>query len=139
MAQRVPSAQRLTPLGAARSGSSPAPSDASTATSAGKLQGGEDLTEVDVTQLSREELKAMAMALKKETSALKDHITAISGSGKPGSGAGMHAAAPPAGAPAGESPRKSGVSFAPQAHRNSTLVVEFQRPSIVAHPADQMR
>lgn len=131
-AARVPSAQRLNPLSPTiRAGSSPIPSDASTGTSAGKLQGTEDLTEVDVTQLSREELKAMALALKKETAALKNHITAISGEGNAGP-------APPAGVPAGESPRKSGVSFAP-AHRNSVLVVEFQRPSVVSQTPDQLK
>jgi hypothetical protein len=138
VAPRVPSAQRLTPLGTARSGSSPAPSDASTATSAGKLQGAADPVDEVSPEMSREELIRLAKSLRKETAALKDQLTAISGSGEPGSGGGMHTAAPPTGVPAGESPRKSGVSFAP-AHRNSVLVVEFQRPSMITHTPEQIR
>lgn len=70
---------------------------------------------------------------------MQHQIEAISSTGKPSSKGGAAAGpVPPADAPASESPRKSGVSFAP-AHRNSVLVVDFQRPSIVTHPSDAMK
>jgi hypothetical protein len=113
------------------------PSDASSSTVTSKHIGG-DLERAELEQMSREELTQIARTLQKERAALEQQVEVISGSGKHGSNGGMHTAAPPAGAPAGESPRKSGVSFAP-AHRNSVLVVEFQRPSMVTQTPDQLR
>jgi hypothetical protein len=143
VAPRVPSAHRLNPLGGSpqRNASSPAPSDASTGTSQAKLQGASPEVDPDVSNLSTDELRHLAQSLRKETNALRNHLEAISGTGKPSSkgGAAAGTPAPPADAPAaGESPRKSGVSFAP-AHRNSVLVVDFQRPSVITHPSDAMK
>jgi hypothetical protein len=89
--------------------------------------------------MTGEELRREAETLRKEKAALQNAIQqAMSGSGKPGSGAGMQQGASAAEQPA----RKSGVTFG--THRNSVLVVEFakpehqQRPSMIAH-ADQFK
>jgi hypothetical protein len=85
-------------------------------------------------KLSTEELRLVAASLRKEAAHLQQQVVAISGSGKPGSAAGMQQSAS---GPAAEQPaRKSGVTFG--THRNSVLVVEFgkpehqQRPSVIA-------
>lgn len=134
VAPRVPSAHRLNPLGSPqRNASSPLPSGPSQ----NKQQASAD--DDDLSNLSTEELRQLTMSLHKETTALRNHLEAISGTGNPISKGGAAAApVPPAGVPASESPRKSGVSFAP-AHRNSVLVVDFQRPSVVSHPTDAMK
>lgn len=140
MAPRVPSAHRLNPLGSPqRNASSPLPSDATSGTGPAKLQGTSRDIDPDVNAMSHDELMQMAQSLRKEKAALQNHIQAISGTSNPSSKGGAAAApAPPAGGPGSDSPRKSGVSFAP-AHRNSVLVVDFQRPSVVAHPSDAMK
>jgi hypothetical protein len=135
---RVPSAHRLTPLAPARnSGSSPTPtgSDTSVSTATAKKHSDIDPDEADIDNLTGEELLRVTATLLKQKQALQRQVEAISGSGKPGSGAGMQQSA--SGPAVAEQPaRKSGVTFG--THRNSVLVVDFskpdhqQRPSMIA-------
>lgn len=130
--QRVPSAQRLTPL-------QPAAQAAKEDESEGP----------DLNSMSREELRKLTLALKKETDALKQQYEVLSGSGKQGSTEGIQSSqagprspSPPV-ASTQKSPRPSGVTFAqqPAGHRNSVLVVEFdnRKRSSVVQTVDQFR
>jgi hypothetical protein len=109
----------------------------------------DDLDAEELDHMSREELRRVAVALRKEKEALQRVADAISASGKQGSTEGMQISqagprspSPPA-ASTHKSPRPSGVTFAqqPGTHRNSVLVVEFdnRKRSSVVQAVDQFR